>query len=116
MSRQKRESRSHREMVCLHPAQLVLSFVAIFSGETAPLAFVLRTALNWAATSFLHTDYPHRHFAQPVFAVALSGLAPGLSSTPPPATAGRIAASSLPVSPRSSLPLIPFPCCLRAAL
>ena len=112
MSRQKRESRSHREMVYMHPAQLVLSFLAIFSGKTAPLASVLRTALDWAATNFLHTDYPHRHFAQPAFAVALSGLASG----PPPATAGRIAAFGLPVSPRSSLPLIPLPCRLRAAL
>src|ERR1700679_127560 len=76
MSRQKRvsRSRSHREMVYMHPAQFVLSFLAIFSGETAPLASVLRAALNWAATNFLHTDYPHRHFAQPAFAVALSGL------------------------------------------
>ncbi|WP_157439720.1 hypothetical protein [Terracidiphilus gabretensis] len=112
MSRQKRVSRSHREMVYMHPAHFVLSFLAIFSGETAPLASVLRAAINWAATNFLHTDYLHRHFAQPAFAVALSGLAYG----PPPATAGRIAAFGLPVSPRSSLPLISLPCRLRAAL
>ncbi len=112
MSRQKRVSRSRREMVYMHPAQFVLSFLAIFSGETAPLASVLRAAINWAATNFLHTDYPHRHFAQPAFAVAL----PGLAFSPPSATAGRIAAFSLPVSPRSSLPLIPVPCRLRAAL
>jgi hypothetical protein len=112
MSRQKRESRNHRKMVYTHPAHFVLSFLAILSGVTAPLARVLRIALNWAATNFLHTDYPHRDFAQPAFAAALSGLA----SSPPPATAGRIAAFGLPVSPRSSLPLIPISCCLRAAL
>jgi hypothetical protein len=112
MSRQKRESCNLRKKVQMHPAHFVLYFLAIFSGLTAPLTRVLRIALNWAATNFLLTDYPHRHFAQPAFAVALSGLA----SSPPPATAGRIAASSLPVSPRSSLPLIPFPCRLRAAL
>ena len=112
MSRQKRESRSHREKVQMHPAHFVLSLLAVFSGATAPLARVLRTALNWAATNFLHTDYPHRHFAQPAFPVALSGLASG----PPPATAGCIAAFGLPVSPRSSLPLISLPCRLCAAL
>jgi hypothetical protein len=112
MSRQKRESRSHREMVYTHPAQFVLSFLAIFSGVTAPLARVVQTALNWAATNFLHTDHPHRHFAQPAFPVALSGLASG----PPPATAGCIAAFGLPVSPRSSLPLIPFPAVSSALL
>ena len=112
MSRQKRVSRSHRKMVYTHPAHFVLSFLASFSGVTAPLASVLRTALNWAATNFLHTDYPQRHFAQPAFAFAPSGLAYG----PPPATAGRIAAFGLPVSPRSSLRLIPLPCRLRATL
>jgi hypothetical protein len=116
MSRQKRDSRNHRRMVYTHPAHFVLSFLASFSGITAPLASVLRTALNWAATNFLHTDYPQRHFAQPAFAVSSSGLAPSLSLTPPPATAGRVAAFGLPVSPRSSLPLIPSPCRLRATL
>jgi hypothetical protein len=112
MSRQKRESRSHREMVHTHPAQFVLSFLAIFRGVTAPLERVVQTALSWAATNFLHTDYPHRHSAQPLLAVAL----PGLASGPPPATAGCIAAFGLPVSPRSSLPLIPFPAVSSALL
>jgi hypothetical protein len=111
MSRQKRDSRSYREMVYRHPAHFVLSFLTIFCGVTAPLARVLRTAFNWAATNFLHTDYPQRHTAQPAFPVALSGLA----SSPPPATAGCIAAFGLPVSPRSSLPLISLPCRLRVA-
>ena len=116
MSRQKRESRNLRGKLKMNAVHFVLSFLAIFSGATAPFTRVLRIALNWAATNFLLTDYPQRHFAQPAFAVALSGLAPGLSSTPLPATAGRIAAFSLPVSPRSSLPLITLPCRLRATL
>src|ERR1700749_4432859 len=100
MSRQKRESRNLRELVYTHRAHFVLCFLGIFSGATAPLASILRTAINWAATNFLHTDYPHRHFAQSAFAVALSGLVPGLNSTPSHATAGRVAAFGLPVSPR----------------
>ncbi len=112
MSRQKRDSRNLREMVYIHPAHFVLSFLASFSGVTAPLASVLRTTINWAATNFLHTDYPQRHFAQRAFAFA----PPGLVYAPPPATAGRIAAFSLPVSPRSSLPLISLPCRLCATL
>ena len=112
MSRQKRERRNRREMVYLHPAHFVLFFHAILNGVTAPLARVLRTALNWTATNFLHKDQPHRHFALAAFAVAL----PGLPSSPPPATAGRIAAFGLPVSPRSSLPLVPIPACLSATL
>ena len=112
MSRQRRESRNRKEMVYFHPAHFVLSFFCVLCGVTAPLVRVLRTAFYWAATNFLHTDHPQRHFALAASPVAL----PGLPSSPPPATAGRIAAFGLPVSPRSSLPLIPIPACLSATL
>jgi hypothetical protein len=112
MSRQKRDSRNVREMVYIHPVHFVLFFFCVLRGVTAPLVRILRTALNWAATNFLHTDHPQRHLALAVFPVAL----PGLPSSPPPATAGRIAAFGLPVSPRSSLPLVPTPACLSAVL
>ena len=112
MSRQKRESRNRREMVHFHPAHFVLFSFCVLCGVTAPLARVLRTALNWAATNFLHTDQPHRHFALAVFPAAL----PGMPSSPPPATAGSIAAFGIPASPRSSLPLVPIPARLSAVL
>ena len=113
MSRQKRESRNHKEMVYTHPVHFVPFLCAMFCGLTAPLAHLLRTALNWAATNFLHTDQPHRRTARPAVAFALTGLR---SSPPPPATAGRIAAFGIPASPRSSLPLGPVPARLCATL
>ena len=112
MSRQKRESRSHKEMVYTHPVHFVLFLCAIFCGLTAPLAHLLRMALYWVATNFLHTDQPHRRTARPAVAFAPSGL----RSSPPPATAGHIAAFGIPASPRSSLPLVPIPARLSAAL
>lgn len=103
MSRQKRESRSQKEMVYFHPAHFALSFCAIFSGVTAPLAAVVKSLLTRLATNFLHSDQPHRHTAQLAFAAVHSGLPSG----PPPGSPARFAAFGIPVSPRSSLPLIP---------
>jgi hypothetical protein len=107
MSRQKRESRSQKEMVYIHPAQFVLSFLVIFSGATAPLRSIFRSALNWAATNFLLPDQPHSRAAQQPLAIALPGLPYRLSSGPPQALQLRLAALGIPASPRSSLPLTP---------
>jgi len=98
MSRQKRESRNQEERVYIHPAHFALSFLAILCGVTAPLTSIFKSALNWAATNFLHTDQPHSRAAQ--LAVAFPGLPYRLSSGPP-----LLAAIGIPASPRSSIPL-----------
>jgi hypothetical protein len=114
MSRQKRESRSRTESASnlgqITPVEIAFLFRALICGQTAPLVLVLRTAFNRAATKFLPKDQPQRN-AQLVF----TALRPGL----PPNYTGRSQAYGvfgIPVSPRSSLPLVPIPVHLRATL
>ena len=114
MSRQKRESRSRTENALnlgqFTPVEIAFLLRALICGQTAPLASVLWTTFTRAATKFLPKDQPQRS-AQPVF----TALRPGL----PPSYTGRSQAYGVfgtPMSPRSSLPLVPVPVHLRAAL
>jgi hypothetical protein len=93
-------------MGSIFPDPIIVSLCALFGGATARLVSILWSALNQAATKFLHTDQPDRDIAQAASSLALPDFSPG----PPPAAVG------FPVSPRSSLPLFPIPCRLSAAL
>lgn len=111
MSKQKRESRQQsqkrqRKTGSIFPDPVLIALCAFFGGATARLASIVWSMLTLAATNFLHSDQPDRHTAQPAQPVVLPDFSPG----PPPAAVG------FPVSPRSSLPLVPTPCRLSAAL
>lgn len=76
---------------------------ALAGGGTAPLWSIVWSALAWLATKFLQSDQPLGKRVRPAFEAERTG------SPPPPPSACRLAVLGKPVSPRSSLPPIPFP-------
>ena len=85
-------------------------------GGTAPLLLTLWSIGVWLATKFLQADLPIGQMVQPAFKAERSGSPPPLGACRPSIWLGAFGAS---VSPRSSLPPIPFPSgysCLHLAL
>lgn len=91
--------------------RMVLSRLARYvcagaGGETAPLWSIFWSAWAWLATKFLQTDQTPGQLVRSTIKTERTG-------SPPPLEAHRlllrVGAFGIPVSPRSSLPPIPFP-------
>ena len=79
------------------PAAFARYACAAASGRTAPLISILWSALAWMATKFLLPDHHIRQLIRPAFEADRRG-------SPPPRAHCRVE-----VSPRSSIPHIPYP-------